>query len=139
MQKTDLALELLPLPGSLKHMPNASAVAQSVINNSFDAGFIDQRDWEALPAGAADDEPTRDKLRVLARTIRLPDRLVLASPKLAQETVTQVRDFLLKADQEHPQTLHPLQVSAYQVPSVELLNACQRLTKHAETKEATKQ
>ena len=130
LQKTDLALELLPLPGSLKHMPNAAAVAQTVINKSSDAGFIDQRDWEALPPSAADNEPAHDKLRVVARTIELPDRLVLASPKLSQDTTAKVRSFLLEADQEHPQTLHPLQVRAYQVPSEELLTSCQRLGEH---------
>ena len=139
LQKTDLALELLPLPGSLKHMPNAAAVAQTVINNSSDAGFIDERDWEELPPSAAGNEPAHDKLRVVARTIELPERLVLASPKLARETAAQVRSFLLKADQDHPQTLHPLQVSAYQAPREELLTSCQRLIKHAATDETSDQ
>jgi hypothetical protein len=114
LAKTDLSLELLPIPGSLKHMPNARAVAQTVINLSSDAGFLDEADWEDLPEHATEpDEPARDRLRVIDRTIDVPDLLIIASPKLDPETTEKVRACLLNADQEHPEALSSLRISGY--------------------------
>lgn len=111
LKKADLSLELLPLPGSLKHMPTMRAVAQTVINLSSDAGFIDQAAWEALPEHADNaEDPAQDRLRVIAQTIALPDRLVLASPKLDEGLRQRVREILLAADREHPEALRPLHV-----------------------------
>lgn len=128
LKKTDLSLELLPLAGALKHMPNMRAVAQTVINASSDAGFIDEAAWEALPEKSADgEEPARDRLRVVARTLAVPDRLILASPTLAEATVEKVRAALMLVERDHPDALTALHISGYRPPSDELLAVCGRL------------
>ncbi len=128
LEKTDLSLLLLPVPGSLKHLPKMREIAQDVVQGSSDAGFIDEAALEAL-AESSDrrDEPTRDKLRVIARTVPVPDKLVLRSPKVKAEIVSAVTDFLLTADQKHPEALRALLFSAYRQPTKELLASCERL------------
>jgi ABC-type phosphate/phosphonate transport system substrate-binding protein len=125
----DLSLELLPLPGSLKHMPNMRAVAQSVMHASSDAGFIDAAAWEAFPELAErEDDPARGRLRVIAKTSAVPEQLVVGSPKLDQAVMEKVRAALLALERAHPEALRPLHVSSYQVPTDELIQACRRLT-----------
>jgi ABC-type phosphate/phosphonate transport system substrate-binding protein len=128
LAKKDLALELLPIPGSLRHFSDARLLAQSVLNGSCDAGFMDEQAWEALPehevrAG----EPARDQLRVVAKTLAVPNRLIVCSPKLPEDDEQKIRGFLLAAAQDHPDVLRPLRISGYQEPSAELLDVCRRL------------
>ena len=126
--KTDLALEVLPIPGSLRHLPHMRAVAQSVISGSYDAGFVDEAAWEEFPerdAGAG--EPARDKLRVLAKTIPVPNRLVLCSSKLEPQAAAKVRSFLLGLGEHNPAALKMLALSGYAEPSQELLAVCPQL------------
>lgn len=128
LRETDLSLELLPVPRSLKHLPDMRSVAQTVINNSSDAGFIDEAAWNALPEHATkENEPARSQLRVIGRTVALPCRLVVASPKLDSATIAEVREFLLSADTKHPQALRPLRLSGYQPPTEAILAACRAL------------
>ncbi|MFQ5807244.1 MAG: phosphate/phosphite/phosphonate ABC transporter substrate-binding protein [Phycisphaerae bacterium] len=128
LKKTDLSLEVFPLPGALKHFPKMRDIAQSVINGSCDAGFIDEAAFDAFEqTSEVEGEPTRDKLRVLARTVPVPEKLVIRSPKAKAETVSQVADFLLTAGERHPDVLRPLLFSAYQEPSATMLASCQRL------------
>lgn len=128
LTKGDLALEPLPVPGSLKHFSNMRSVAQSVSRGSSDAGFVDLRAWEAWPEHAeSSDAPARDRLRVLARTVPLPDYLVLRSPKLDDTTAQAVRDFLLRAHELAPRTLVPLDVAGFAPPTDDVLATCRRL------------
>jgi ABC-type phosphate/phosphonate transport system substrate-binding protein len=128
LKKSDLALELLPVPGTLKHLPDMRAVAQAVVAGGAAAGFIDEAAWEALPEHQAKEgEPARDKLRVIARTCALPDTLIVASAKLDSATADQVQSFLLTAGKKHPTVLRPLAVSGYQVPPADLLTTCRGL------------
>ncbi len=128
LKKADLALEVLPVPGTLKHLPDVRSVAQAVIAGGATAGFIDEAAWEALPEREAKEgEPARDKLRIIARTCALPDALVVASAKLDSATAEQVQSFLLAASRKHPAVLQPLAVSGYQAPSADLLAACRSL------------
>ena len=129
LKKADLSLELLPLPGSLKHMPSMRGVAQSVINGSSEAGFLDEAAWEELPATAEGDEPARDKLRIVARTAAVPDSLIIASPKLDPQTFDKVRAFLLEADEKYADALRPLHVSCYRAADQELVRDCFRLAR----------
>ncbi len=129
LKKTDLALDLLPVPGSLKHLPDMRSVAQTVIAGSAAAGFIDEAAWAAFPTHSAQaGEPAQDKLRALARTRALPDSLVVASPKLDAATADRVQAFLLAAGTEHPDALEPLALSGYQTPTADLLSACRSLS-----------
>jgi ABC-type phosphate/phosphonate transport system substrate-binding protein len=127
LQPTDLSLEVLPVPSSLKHMPDGRAVAQSVLNASSAAGFVDQTTWDAFPERAGGDEPTRDKFRVLARTVAVPDRLLLASPRLDDATAERVLAFGLRVGTTHPQVMEPLTSSGYAAPTAELLADCRGL------------
>jgi len=129
LKKTDLSLSLFPVPGSLKHYAKMRDVARSVINGSADAGFIDEVTFEELPASAAQGEPARDKLRVIARTISVPDKLVIRSPKVDPQTARKMAEFLLTADARCPQALRPLLLSAYREPSAQLLAARQQWIK----------
>lgn len=114
LKPTDLQLEVLPLPGSLKHMPDDRAVAQTVLAMSSDAGFVDQAYWERLPQRATEaGEPDRTGLRVIAETRALPDQMLIASPGAEPALVEQVRAFLLRSATEHPKVLEPLRVSGY--------------------------
>jgi ABC-type phosphate/phosphonate transport system substrate-binding protein len=104
------------------------SVAQAVINGSVAAGFVDEAAWEAFPEHADQEgEPARDKLRVLASTVALPSRLLIASPKLDAATVEQVRTFLLTVGRDHPELVRPMAISGYAVATEELLAACRSL------------
>lgn len=128
LKKTDLSLEVLPVPGSLKHLPDMRSVAQTVINGSSDAGFLDEAAWEGFPEHAeTEGAPARDRLRVIGRTIALPSRLLIASPGLDEATASRLRAFLLAVGRDHPQVLEPLAASGYQVPDDRLLAACRGL------------
>jgi ABC-type phosphate/phosphonate transport system substrate-binding protein len=128
LQKTDLALEVLPVPGGLKHFPDMRSLAQAVINGSAAAGFIDEAAWDDFPEHADQaEEPARDKLRILGPTVALPGRLLIASPKLDVATAEQVQTFLLTVGRDHPDLVKPLAISGYAAPSEELLAACRSL------------
>ena len=121
LDKSDLSLSLLPVPGSLRHFSNMRQIAQAVQSGDFDAGFIDEVAFEQFGRSpAVEGEPDRDKLRVLARTMPVPGMLVIQSPKAKPETVRKVADFLLSAGETHPQALRPLLLSAYQKPTAKL-------------------
>jgi ABC-type phosphate/phosphonate transport system substrate-binding protein len=128
LKKTDLSLEVLPVPGSLKHMPNMAAVAKSVANQSSDAGFLDEAAWERLPPRPRKEgDASRQDLRVIARTMALPDRLLIASPKLDDEMLERARTEVLAMHQDHPEALEPLGTSAYEVPAPEIVERCAAL------------
>lgn len=128
VNRSDLALELLPLPGSLNHLPDGRAIAQAVASGSAAAGFVDEAEWEGLPEHAASEhEPARDGLRVVGRTIAVPDRLVLASARLDASISRALRAFFLDVGRDHAGVLKPLAVHGFQEPSDELLAACRTL------------
>ena len=115
LRKQDLALEALPLPGSLRHIEQPRQILLAVMNGSADAGFVDAHGWDRVPETS--DNPkiaSRDKFRVLARTAAVPDELIIASPKLDETTYEAVREFLLTADAKHPDVLAPLGVKAFE-------------------------
>ncbi|RMF78236.1 MAG: phosphate/phosphite/phosphonate ABC transporter substrate-binding protein [Planctomycetota bacterium] len=119
----DLSLEVLPVPGSLKHLPNDRGVAQSVINGSSDAGFIDLRAWEQFPETSGDETlPMRSKLRVVAETPPTPDRLIIASPTLDASTSQRIAGFFLTASDRHPQALEPLRCAGFAACDDELVS-----------------
>lgn len=136
LEKTDLSLEVLPLPGSLRHLGDGRAVARAVMSGSADAGFIDQAAWEAFAEHEErGGEPAGDKLRIIARTVALPQRLMIASPELDDVTAGKVRAFLLAVGRQHPEVLKPLDVSGYQVAGDKMLSACRGLMPGEKPKE----
>jgi hypothetical protein len=126
--KQDLSLELFPVPGSLKTFPNARDVAQSVLNGSSEAGFVDELAWEEFP-----DEPPhtgeigKSSLRIVASTIATPERLILRSPTLDDATAQRVTDFLLKCGEEHASALKPMRLGGFVTPTPDVLDASLRL------------
>ena len=121
IEKNDMSLSLLPVPGSLRHYPTMRDVALAIQNGSLDAGFIDEQAFESFPEHSdLEDEPARDRLRVIARTKPVPDLLVIQSPKAKPEVVEQVSEFLLAAGKTHPEALRPLLLTAYEKPTADL-------------------
>ncbi len=138
IQKKDLSLSLLPMPGSLKHFSNMREIALAVQNGDFDAGFIDEVAFDEFEQSSdVEGEPARDRLRMIARTIPVPGMLVIQSPKAKPETVRQVTDFLLTAGQTHPEALRPLLLSAYQKPTAKLCAWSERLAEPPKPTEIT--
>lgn len=136
----DLSLELFPVPGSLKMFPKSRDVAQSVLNASSDAGFVDEEDWDQFPQhDDRPDEPSRDRLRVIGRTLAVAERLILRAPPPALDDATAgaIRDFLLSADRVAPEALKPLRWSGFREPTPELLAECVRLAQLASSAEPT--
>lgn len=129
LKPTDLALEALPVVGSLKTFPKSKDVAQSVMNGSSDAGFVDESAWNAwaAPQPPREGEPTQGRFRVIAKTMPVPDYLVVASPALDATTASATREFLLGVDRSNPKLLESLRTSGYRAPDAELLAACARL------------
>ncbi len=128
LKRTDLALDAVPVPGSLRHMPHPRAVAQAVANGSAAAGFITEADWQALPeTDPRENEPARDDLRVVAHTLALPKCLLVASPKLDEPTVMEVREFLLAVGRDHPEAVAPLDIQGYEAVGKDVLSRCRQL------------
>lgn len=138
VQKSDLALELLPLPNSLKHFSTMRNVALSVMHDSSDAGFLTASAWEGFPRHDPQEGPAQDQLRVIDRTRALPHALVLVSPALDETTVSRVRQFFLDAGEQHPAALAPIGFAGYVEPDDELLESCRGLVlaDHASPKAA---
>jgi phosphonate transport system substrate-binding protein len=129
LEKNDLSLSLFPLPGSLRHFSEMREIALAVQNGDFDAGFIDEPAFQEFEYGpVAEDAPDRDQLRVIARTLPVPDLLVIQSPKVDRQVARNVTDFLLAVDQTHPEALRPLLLSAYQKPTAKLCAWPEQLT-----------
>jgi ABC-type phosphate/phosphonate transport system substrate-binding protein len=137
LKKSDLALEPLPLPGSLKHMPDGKSVALSIISGKSAAGFIDEADWERFPEHSTDTGvPARDRLRVIGRTAALPDQLFIAAAHVDELTFERVRSFLLAVGDEQPEAVEKLGVAGYRVPTEDVLEACSSITQPAASEEA---
>ncbi len=128
VRREDLSLELLPLPGSLRHLPDCKSVVQAVQSGAAAAGFVDEAAWRDLPASGKAGEASQAGLRVLDKTIDLPDRLVVASAALDSEAAEKARRFLLAAREKAPKVLKPLRVAGYSEPHKTLLEACRELS-----------
>ncbi|MGE0480550.1 MAG: phosphate/phosphite/phosphonate ABC transporter substrate-binding protein [Phycisphaerae bacterium] len=124
----DLSLELLPVPGSPRHLPDAAAVFEQVLRGAAVAGFVDQLAWEALPErSATGSTPARAAFRVVAQTVAVPDRLWLASPKLEADTLARVRAFLTGPRLHGAECLKPLSISGFDTPDADALKGCTAL------------
>lgn len=122
----DLAFDLL---GPGRHQRTARLRLVLLLEGKVDAVFIDEADWNELPATSAQpDEPAQVQFRVVAQTIPVPKRLIVASPQLEAARVEAIRRFLLAADQEHAEVLRPLDcagfwaVPAEHIDQLEVLN-----------------
>jgi ABC-type phosphate/phosphonate transport system substrate-binding protein len=129
--KTDLALDLLPVPGALRVYPRPIDVIQAVLNNGIDAGFIDEQAWEDLPESAATGKPSRAGLRAIAKTAAVAEGFVLRSPELDAATAESVRGFFLNVGKEQPDVLRSLRLSGYARPDDAVLSRAAALKSDA--------
>ncbi len=126
--RTDLALEALPTLGSLKSFPDSKDVAQSVLNGSSDAGFVDERYWNALPEHEPDrTRPAKDRFLVLAETEAYPDLIVVASRVLTESERSDIQRFLVDSDEIDSDALRPLKVGSFAPPAEDVLRTCRKL------------
>jgi len=126
--KSDLALELFPVPGSLRTYPRSGEVADSVMRGQSEAGFIDEMYWDLLPdKDAGLGQPSKDRFKIIGRTIAVPERIVLASPKLDVPTREAVKKFFLSTAEKHPDVLTPLKFAGYAVATSDVLDAATKL------------
>lgn len=125
----DLALELFPVPGSLRMFDSDAEIAAAVLRSQVEAGFVDEAYWESLAEDAAGDgaAPARAKFRVVERTIALPDRLVVASPRMSKDDCRRVADFLLAVGHEDAASLKPMQVAGFAAAAQPMLDDVARL------------
>lgn len=128
LKRGDWTLDLLPVPGSLKHIADARAAGQALQLGLADAAFVDELEFAGLPATApTGDAIAQTKFRVLDRTAALPTRLVLRSPKLADAEAALVREALLAAAERHPAALQALRSAGFRAPSSATVAACAAL------------
>jgi ABC-type phosphate/phosphonate transport system substrate-binding protein len=128
LRRSDLSLEILPIPGTLKHYADGASAARAVLDGGVHAAFIDEAAWEALPATVASSgEVARADLRILGRTLEVPDRLFVASPTLPEKDQQAIRSFLASAKERAPQVLEALRCAGYAHPNPQLLEACRQI------------
>lgn len=121
----DLSLEMLPIPGSLRHVDEPYTIAQQVAGGKVDAGFLDEAVWETLPDRDAErDEPCRSKLRIVGRTVALPDQLIVRSDRLDDAQVKRLQSAFLTLHRHHPEVLARLGYSSYREPVPATIEAC---------------
>ncbi|MBL8877870.1 MAG: PhnD/SsuA/transferrin family substrate-binding protein [Phycisphaerales bacterium] len=121
----DLALEMLPVPGSLRHIDDPHLLALTVASGKVDAGFLDEATWEQLPErDGRNDEPTRAKMRVIARTVALPDQLIIRSDKLDDAKIRKIRSAFFAMQRNYPSVLTRLGCSGYREPMPATVDAC---------------
>lgn len=128
LRQEDLALQPLPIPGSLKHLPNADSVLASVMSGSSAAGFIDELAWDRLPESADKvDAPARDRFVILGRTSPSPNMLVVASNGLNADLAGRIRGFLMRAGADAPESLRGMGFLGFAAPTEAELTTCHNL------------
>ncbi len=105
----EAGVDVASLPGPTRvtallgpHEGNARQRMLMLLEGAADATFVDEAVWSELPqVDERSNEPARRKFRAIGRTASLPDWLFLASATLDDETVGEIRDFLLRARFDH--------------------------------------
>lgn len=121
---------LLLLDNLWRHQASAVARTQSLLDGYVDAAFVDEAEWDRFPEteqGKA--EPCQNKLRVIAKTVAVPDRIWLASPSLDTATRKKIENFLLEARGNHAEELKWLNVGGYERVDAQTLANCRKLTR----------
>lgn len=113
-----------------RHQLAARGRAESLLNGYIDAAFIDEAAWDKFPEkDERATEPCQSKLKVIARTVAVPDRIWLASPTLDAGTRERITNFLLKAREDHPDPLKWLNIGGYEMVDEQTLANCRKLTR----------
>lgn len=130
--RQDLPQQILPIPGSLRHFPDDQSVLADVLAGGSVAGFVDEQAWSALPEQApSPSQPDRTRLVVVARTARIPDRLVILSGRLDPETAQRAARFFTSLGTQHAEALQPLKEAAYCPPAESVVALCRQLAGEA--------
>lgn len=124
----------LPLIGSLwQHEANPRLRVKQVLTGQVVAAFVDEHEWNDFPETHPDDrEPAQQKLTIVARTVALPDLLVLGSPKLEPERLDRLRAILWGIEQRHPDALASLGYRGMWPVAEETIANCRALADTAE-------
>jgi len=113
----DISLELLPVPLSYRHHVDSYEVAKAVIYEGLPAGAVDELDYVTWPETGGTMLPvqtvSRDQLRILAKTVCLPEGPIVASTKADPTLVEKVSDFLLNKAAKQRKILEPMHWSGF--------------------------
>jgi ABC-type phosphate/phosphonate transport system substrate-binding protein len=131
VKRSDVAREVLPVPGSLRHYSNPRDLADAIISQKTDAGFIDEIDWEEFAAAPESDRRlAQTDFRVIAATAAIPDYVIVRAPKMdgdMNDRVQRVQQALVEMHRTHPDALRPLNVLGFRRPSAEMIADLVRL------------
>lgn len=127
VDKSQLALDPLPIPGSLRTFPKSRDVMRSVLLGSADAGFVDSAAWDELPERASPGQPTRDRMRIIGRTAAVPDLVVVASAKLESDLRARLVAALGQVTRRHSGAVRALGLRGFAAPPAEALQALEQL------------
>ena len=114
----DLRKELLPLPGSLQfHISSDEAAKAVVYELGIVVGVVSEQDYEQWPEKGGSLLPlsfSRDQVRVLARSMDVPEIALLVSNTCDAELAKQVEAFLLDRDAANADMLAGLDIDHFE-------------------------
>ncbi len=113
----DLQKELLPVPGSLQsHVSGQEAVKAVVYEPGTFVGVVDEIAYEKWPETGGKLIPlrfSRDQVRVLGKTVPVPEIAFLVSTQCDAKVAETVRRILLEPGGEDGKTLKPLGLARF--------------------------
>lgn len=133
ISRGDLKRQVLPVPGSLMHHVNSAEAAKAVLSGAAGVAVVDSSWYEALPdQNPGAQMPTKAALRVIHRTIALPDRVILRSPKIETGLDLRMREFLLAAHTRHPKAMQRINLGAFVEPTADCVRDMRSLKRMQE-------
>jgi ABC-type phosphate/phosphonate transport system substrate-binding protein len=133
ISRGDLKRQIIPVPGSLMHHRNSADATKAVLDGAAGVAVVDSLWFDALPEASPDSmTPSKSRLRVIARTIALPDRVILRSPKIEPGLDLRMREFLLAAHTRHPTAMQRLKIGAFAEPAADCTRDLQSLKRMQE-------
>ncbi|MGE3181060.1 MAG: PhnD/SsuA/transferrin family substrate-binding protein [Phycisphaerae bacterium] len=119
--KADLKKQVVRVPGALMSLKSDAAVVAALMNGSTEAGVVDTAFFTAdCDVENATKKAESQGLRVLDQTVVLPDRLVVSSPKIKDETFSRAQAFFENAGSLHEQELEKAGIRGFSMPVAEL-------------------
>jgi len=115
---TELDKGILGLELDTHHISSLE-VAKSVVLEQNVAGVIDEADYESWPEAGGSFvllRPSKDQVRVIAKTISVPEGPFVVSINAPEELTQKVRDYLLKDLNKQPLALAPMGYTGFAEP-----------------------
>ena len=99
---------------------NSFEVAKSVVMEANSAGVIDEADYQSWPDEGGNFlllNPSKDQLRIIAKTVRIPEGPFIVSVKTNPKLVAKIKRFLLEiAPQQETMALAPMGYQGFAEP-----------------------